>query len=53
MAENFWDSTDAQVWAKEFVNHVSQNPAIATDEGAMIGWFANAIEVGRRAGKED
>lgn len=36
-------SFDAQVWAKAFVEHVRVNPAIATDEMAMISWFANAL----------
>jgi hypothetical protein len=38
--------TDALVWAEEFVKIVKENPAIATDEGAMLGWFANAIMAG-------
>lgn len=38
--------TDAQVWAKEFVELVSDHPLIPTDEGTMIGWFANAIMAG-------
>lgn len=37
---------NAQVWAKEFVRIVKQNPEIPTDEGAMIGWFANSIMSG-------
>jgi len=37
------ESFDAQVWAQEFVHLVEANPAIATDEGTMIGWFANAL----------
>lgn len=37
--------TDAQLWAREFV---ALSPP--TDEGTMIGWFANAIETGRSAG---
>jgi hypothetical protein len=40
---NFHESMDARDWARAFVAHVTANPAIATDEGAMIGWFANAI----------
>lgn len=39
-------TTDALVWAEEFVKTVKKNPAVATDEGAMIGWFANAIMAG-------
>lgn len=42
---NLHDTTDAQVWAKEFCHLF---PAL--DEATMIGWFANAIETGRTAG---
>lgn len=43
--------TDAQVWAREFVKLMtSLSPAdrsnFVTDEGVMIGWFANAIMAG-------
>ena len=37
---------DATVWAKAFVAHTKNNPAIATDEETMVGWFANAIMCG-------
>ena len=37
---------DAAVWAKAFVAHTKRNPAIATDEATMQGWFANAIMCG-------
>ena len=40
---SFSQSFDAAVWAKAFVAHVKANPEIATDEGTMLGWFANAI----------
>lgn len=40
---NFTESCDAKDWAEAFVAHVQANPSIATDEGTMIGWFANAI----------
>ena len=36
----------AKVWAEEFVKSVKKNPKIATDEGTMLGWFANAIMAG-------
>lgn len=36
-------SFDAQDWAKAFVKKVGENTAIATDEGAMIAWFAGAL----------
>jgi len=37
---------DAQEWAKEFIRIAPD----ATDEGSMIGWFANAIMTGYDAG---
>jgi hypothetical protein len=39
--------TDAAKWAAEFV-HLRKTRDM--DEGAMISWFANAIEAGRSAG---
>lgn len=39
-------NTDAQYWADEFIKILNENPGIAHDEGAMIGWFANAIMAG-------
>ncbi len=39
-------------WAKAFVEAVKQDPEIATDEGAMVGWFANAIMRGYDAAKQ-
>jgi photosystem II stability/assembly factor-like uncharacterized protein len=53
------ETTDAQVWAQEFVTisdrliqFDSQKPEdMLKDEGWMIGWFANAIEAGRAAGR--
>jgi len=49
-------TTDAQVWAEEWCK-VAREIADAAepgrqviDEGWMIGWFANAIEIGRAAG---
>lgn len=47
------ETTDAKVWAEEFVRIVTDpgNPgADPTDAGFMVGWFANAIERGRTAG---
>jgi hypothetical protein len=40
-------TTDAAVWAAEFMKIAPE-----VDEGAMIGWFANAIENGRDAGRK-
>lgn len=44
-------NTDAQRWAQEFVRMAEANPAIPTDEGTMIGWFANAIMAGYDEGQ--
>lgn len=41
--QHLHDTDDAVVWAESFVQHVRENPSIATDEAIMIGWFANAI----------
>lgn len=45
------ESTDAQRWAREFVELFDTFPVggAAVDEGLMISWFANAIEAGRSA----
>lgn len=43
-------TTDAQVWAKEFLR-IYETQDVVLDEGFMIGWFANAIETGREAGR--
>jgi hypothetical protein len=41
-----WPFTfDAQIWAKAFVLCYAEKPTIASDEGTMIGWFANAMMV--------
>lgn len=51
-------TTDAQVWAKEFIGVASAKVAAGEsvldllDEGWLIGWFANAIETGRGAGMD-
>jgi hypothetical protein len=37
---------DAREWARDFLAAVHRDPEIATDEGTMIGWFANAIMAG-------
>lgn len=47
---------DAQKWAQEWckvaVDLGNQGHEVV-DEGWMIGWFANAIEAGRAAGKSE
>lgn len=42
---------DATIWAARFVERVTANPAIAADEGAMLAWFAGAIETGYDQGR--
>ncbi len=49
VAEQRWPHTmDAKVWAEEFIKALRGHPVggICVDEGAMIGWFANAIMAG-------
>lgn len=38
--------TDARVWTKAWLETISKHPTVPTDEGTMIGWFANAIMAG-------
>jgi hypothetical protein len=44
-------TTDAQVWAREFVKTLREHPDTAdpADESFMVGWFANAIGAGEIA----
>jgi hypothetical protein len=49
--------TDAQKWAQEWCRiadeiSIGKDKRTLMDEGWMIGWFANAIEAGRMAGRE-
>lgn len=37
---------DARKWASDWIETTHRRPEIHTDEGAMIGWFANAIMAG-------
>lgn len=37
---------DGQKWTDAWFQHVEENPQIATDHGAMLGWFCNAIMAG-------
>ena len=42
-----WPQTwDASVWAGEWLKTIKEHPDVPTDEGTMIGWFANAIMCG-------
>ncbi len=43
---NLHDTFDAVIWTQEWLKTIEKNPSIPTDEGAMIGWFANAIMAG-------
>lgn len=52
-------TTDASVWAEEFCR-IFQGKTIAgpiaqgdVDHGAMIAWFANALETGRNQGRKE
>ena len=47
---SFSETTDARKWGRAFLDRLAMNPDLASDEGTMIGWFANAIERGRSAG---
>jgi hypothetical protein len=40
-------TSNAEVWADEFLKAMESNPSIATNRESMIGWFANAIMAGR------
>jgi len=37
---------DAQKWVDEWMRTIKEYPSIPTDEGTMLGWFANAIMAG-------
>lgn len=41
--EDFTQSFDAMEWARAFVAVAREHPTMATDEGTMVGWFANAL----------
>lgn len=42
--QRLYATTDASVWAKEFMSNFGGDRLVEIDEGLMIGWFANAIE---------
>lgn len=46
------NTTDGMEWAKEFCRLYNSKPNFTIDEGLMVAWFANAIEVGRQEGKK-
>ena len=43
---NLHDTVDVVIWTQEWLKTIKKNPSIPTDEGTMIGWFANAIMAG-------
>lgn len=45
----FYESMDAQVWAKALSELMAQRPGIV-DESLMLGWFSNAIQRGYDTG---
>lgn len=40
---SFCESFDATVWVKAWLETIAAHPDVPTDEGTMIGWFANAL----------
>lgn len=49
---NLFGQTDAMIWVDRWIENLSANSDIATDEGTMLSWFSNAIEAGREAGRK-
>ena len=47
------NTMDAQVWVDEWMKVVKINPEIPYDDGAMLGWFANAIMAGYDQAKRE
>lgn len=45
------ETTDGMEWAEAFMELFSDRRD-EIDAGLMVGWFANAIETGRRAGEK-
>lgn len=46
-------STDARVWATEWLETISKNPSIPTDKETMVTWFSNAIMAGYDEAKRE
>lgn len=51
MTERLYATTDAAVWAEEFLGVVEAGATV--DFGLMVGWFANAIETAKVAHDHD
>jgi hypothetical protein len=47
------NNIDAVAWAREFKREFTANPTALVSVETLITWFANAIQVGRRAGERD
>jgi len=43
---NLLNEFSAEVWVREWMKTIKKHPEIPTDEGTMLGWFANAIMTG-------
>jgi hypothetical protein len=50
MNKLFHESMDAREWASAWMEIIADKPDMHLDEGAMLGWFANALERGRTTG---
>lgn len=44
---------DAAVWVDGWTATIAEHPSIPTDEGTMLGWFANAIMAGYDHARHD
>ncbi len=54
LTQRLYATTDGMVWATEFCKLflvLDRKDGTTIDEGTMVGWFANAIEIGRSAGQ--
>lgn len=51
--EELLNTDDARVWARAFKATIEAQPHLSTDEGFLIGWFANAIETAKAVAVSD
>jgi hypothetical protein len=49
-AHDLLETTDGRVWAEKFIETIEDWDTDPTDLDWVTGWFANAIETGRRFG---
>jgi tRNA U34 5-methylaminomethyl-2-thiouridine-forming methyltransferase MnmC len=40
------ETLDPSVWVSEWMEAITLNPSIPTDQDAMLSWFSSAIMVG-------